>query len=448
LIDSRGLRAARIKNPSSWIDEILRTGSILRAFIVRSLFVYPSQRQSMNMHFHSAGALLVTGLFGLGTGEGKPASEDPGPGLISLNIADEITTRIFGRLYIDWGWFSGDEPTYFTDDGGTTPELEDGTQFRTARIGVDGTLYEKVYYKLEYDLAPSTDVEAKDVYIALPDTPAGEFRVGHYKEPFSLEQLTSSRFTTFMERSVADAFAPGRNSGFAILNHNEAKTVTWAAGMFRTTDDAAIDFGDGEYSYTARVTGTPWNEEGEDLLHLGGSFSYRGDDMVRFRARPESDFLNRPVDTGTLAADDTMLGGLETAWVNGPLSLQAEYNMASLSGAEGVEDGDFTGWYGFISWFLTGEHRNYKSSSGTFDRIKPQENFGAGTGAIELAARYSMIDLDDGPSTGEMTDATLGVNWYLNPNTRVMFNFIRSEVEDGALEDDANLFMIRFQVDW
>lgn len=403
----------------------------------------------MNTHFHGASALLVTSLMSLGSGEGPSAGEEAGSGLVTINLAEEITMKLFGRLFIDWGWFGGDSPTYSTDSSGATAELEDGTQFRTARLGVDGTLYEKVYYKIEYDLASGTDVEAKDVYVSLKDTPVGEFRVGHYKEPFSLEQLTSSRFITFMERSVADAFAPGRNSGFSILDHNEPKTVTWSAGMFRTTDDFAFDVGDAEYSYTGRVTGTPWNEdEGASLLHLGGAVSYRMDEMARFRARPESDFLNRPADTGAIATDDTTLLGLETAWINGPLSLQAEYEMASVSAESGGMDGDFGGFYAFVSWFLTGEHRNYKTSSGAFDRVKPSENFGAGSGAVELAARYSMIDLDDGPSTGEMTDATLGVNWYLNPNARVMLNAIHSEYEDGAIDDSADILMLRFQVDW
>lgn len=401
----------------------------------------------MNTLFIAASALGVAGLGGAGTGEGtRPAEE---PSLISIKLADDVTMKFFGRLFVDWGWFDGDEPTYNNDTSGTTPELEDGTEFRTARMGVEGLLYDKTGYKVEFDFAPGT-VEAKDVFLSLKDTPAGEVRVGHFKEPFSLEQLTSSRFITFMERSVASAFAPDRNSGFQLGDANEARTMTWAAGIFRTTDDQARGFGDSEYSYTARFTGTPWYEdEGADMLHLGAGLSYRKDNEVRFRSRPEVRLgLNRPADTGTLAADDTTLVGLESAWIRGPFSAQAEYQLASVSASAGGQDGDYAGYYFFLSYFLTGEHRNYKTSTAAFDRVRPKENFGVGKGAIELAARYSSIDLDDGPSLGEMNDATLGVNWYLNGSARVMLNLVHSEYEDGVVDDSMDALVMRFQMDW
>jgi phosphate-selective porin OprO/OprP len=402
----------------------------------------------MNMH-----TLAVLGLAGLGSGDGNtPRTEDPNQGLISINLAEDVTMKVFGRLFYDWGWFSGDEATFFTDSTGTTPELEDATEFRAARIGVEGTLYEKVGYKAEFDFAGDDDVELKDVYMGVKDTPAGEFRAGHFKEPFSLDQLTSARFITFMERSLADTFTPARNSGFAVMDHNASKTVTWAAGLFRTTEDSfdSLGFGDSEYSYTGRVTGTPlYGGEGAEVLHLGGSASFRMDDEVRFRSRPEAHLLNRPADTGAIEADDTLLAGLEAAWVGGPLSAQAEYQIADVSASGAAQDGDFAGWYGFVSYFLTGEHRNYKTSSGSFDRVAPAENFGAGSGAVELAVRYSMLDLNDGAAyTDEMSDTTVGINWYLNPNSRVMLDYVHSEFESGAVDDSADLLMMRFQVDW
>jgi phosphate-selective porin OprO/OprP len=395
----------------------------------------------MIVPFFTAGALAATGLLG-GDPTSSPKAEDPSSGLLSINLADNVTMKLFGRLFIDWGWFSGDDA--FGD-------LHDATEIRTARLGASGTLYDEVNYKVEFDLGPDDGGEtaAKDVYIGVKDTPVGEVRVGHFKEPFSLEQLTSSRFITFMERSVADAFVPGRNSGIALLNNNPSETVTWSLGAFRSTDNQAAGSGNAQYRYSARVTAVPMiDESGENLVHVGGSVSYSTDEGARFRAKPESDFLDRPVDTGNLVVDDTTVLGLEGAWVGGPLSVQGEYNLASTSAAAGGTDGDFSGFYGFVSYFLTGEHRNYKRTSGAFDRVKPMENWGAGSGALELAARYSMIDLNDGPSTGEMNDITVGLNWYLNPNSRVQLNWVRSNVEDGSIDDDADILMVRFQVDF
>lgn len=398
----------------------------------------------MIVSLFTASALAATGLLGGDPAE-APKVEEPGSSLLSINLADDVTMKLFGRLFIDWGWFSGDTASY--------GDLNDATAFRTARLGVSGTLFEEVDYKVEYDFAADNpaggSTEAKDVYIGVKGTALGEVRVGHFKEPFSIEQLTSSRFTTFMERSVADAFVPGRNSGIAVLNNNPGETATWSLGAFRTTDNNSAGAGDAEYRYSARVTAVPMiDEAGDSLIHVGGSVSYSTDESARFRSRPESDFLDRTVDTGTIAADDTTVLGLEGAWVEGPLSVQGEYNLASVSAASGGTDGDFSGFYGFVSWFLTGEHRNYKRTTGAFDRVKPMENFGAGNGAIELAARYSMIDLNDGPSTGEMNDVTVGVNWYLNPNSRVQLNWVHSQFEDGAVDDSADILMVRFQVDF
>lgn len=401
----------------------------------------------MNIHPYAASALVLAGL---GSGGNAPALEDPSSGLVTIKLADDVTMKFFGRLFIDWGWFTGDDPTYNTDTSGTTPELEDGTEFRTARLGVEGLLYDKTGYKAEFDFAPGT-VAVKDVFFTLKELFGTEFRVGHFKEPFSLEQVTSSRFISFMERSLAAAFAPDRNSGFQLSDTpTDSQNLYWAAGLFRTSNDQAKAVGDSEYSYTARLTGLPlYEEEGASMLHLGAAASYRLDDSVQFRSRPEANMVNRPADTGAIAADDTMLLCGEAAWLNGPFSAQAEYQLASVSASGAGQDGDFSGYYAYVSYFLTGEHRNYKKTSASFDRLRPNENFGVGKGAFELLARYSFIDLDDGAAfTEEMTDTTLGLNWYLNGASRVMFNWVHSEFESGAVDDSMDAFMMRFQMDW
>src|SRR6185295_7409221 len=107
------------------------------------------------------------------------------------------------------------------------------------------------------------------------------------------------------------------------------------------------------------------------------------------------------------------LMGLEAAVVLGPFSLTGEYSLASIDGDTGSpNDPNFSGYYLQASYFLTGESRGYKKAQGCF-------------GAWELAARISSLDLtDDGIDGGQLDDLSLGVNWYLNPNTRVMLDYI------------------------
>ncbi|NIM98410.1 MAG: porin, partial [candidate division Zixibacteria bacterium] len=55
-------------------------------------------------------------------------------------------------------------------------------------------------------------------------------------------------------------------------------------------------------------------------------------------------------------------------------------------------------------------------------------------------------DLTDGSiSGGELDDFTLGVNWYLYPNARIMGNYIFADLDDVG---ETNIFQVRFQVDW
>jgi len=174
----------------------------------------------------------------------------------------------------------------------------------------------------------------------------------------------------------------------------------------------------------------------------------------RFRARPENHLSPRLLDTGSIASDGYNLYGLEAAYGQGPFSVQAEYMMTDVD-VTGASSATLSSYYLMGSYFLTGEHRPYKASQGTFSRVKPTNDFGAdGNGAVEVTARYSMTDLNDGTTVmgGELNNLTGGINWYLNPHTRVMFNYVHSELDkSGAtLSDEGSLdaFLVRFQLDF
>jgi phosphate-selective porin OprO and OprP len=205
------------------------------------------------------------------------------------------------------------------------------------------------------------------------------------------------------------------------------------------------------------LTGLPWYDEeakGRRLVHLGlaGSYIVPEENQVRFRARPEANLAPRFVDTGTMAAEQAYLLGAEAALVYGPFSLQSEY-IRTWVDAMVLPDVSFDGFYVFGSLFLTGEHRGYRRSSGGFDRVRPRNNFGFGEdegwGAWEMALRYSRLHLNDRwVSGGTLADVTAGVNWYLNPNARVTFNYIYADVERQGHNGEAHVFQTRLQVDF
>lgn len=373
--------------------------------------------------------------------------------------------KIGGRIHNDWFWFDQDKRLQRMVD------LEDGVEFRRARLNLSGTLYENINFKTEYDFADG-DAEFKDVYLELTRLPGVQnLRIGHFKEPFGLEELTSDNDITLMERSLPNVFAPSYNTGAmihgAFLGEKEQERLTVALGIFRTADDYGNDQDDGGYSGTVRVSGLPWfAKDGRRLLHLGAAYTHRNPDgTLRIRRRPEAHGTDiRFVDTGNFKAEDIDSLAWEAALIYGSFSLQGEYFRTNID-TQFQGDRNFDGFYAQASYVLTGEHRPYRHGNGVFGRINPRKNFrihgkDRGWGAWEVALRYSSIDLNDGDFSifdqalrrssrirgGEEDNFTVGLNWYLNPNARIMWNYVHADLDSPVYHGDLNIFQTRFQL--
>jgi phosphate-selective porin OprO/OprP len=174
--------------------------------------------------------------------------------------------EVGGRIQNDWAFMTAD---------GTVEErfgaFEDGTEFRRARLYVSGELYDHLIFKTQYDFAATGDADFKDVYVGLKELPVlGNVKVGHYKEPFGLERLGSSKYLTFLERGLPNAFAPSRNTGIMFYDAECDERMTWALGVFRDTDAFGRNRADGKYSVTGRLTALAlYEDEGRELLHVG-----------------------------------------------------------------------------------------------------------------------------------------------------------------------------------
>ena len=393
--------------------------------------------------------------------------------------ASKPSVTVFGRLYVDTVAFGQN-----AQSRAVYGDAKNSTYFRPARIGAQGDMFEVMSYKWEMDFASRDPqdlslIAFRDVYIQANDLPLlGHARVGHFKEPLSLEELTSSRFITFMERSLSNTFIPAFDTGVMAFDNSENERVTWQLGVFAAgqdtppyvTEDSTLS-GDGAAG-CVRTTWTPWYDEasaGRGLLHLG--LGYRYNDLYsstqRVRARPEVAVGPYVVDT-RIGAVDTLTGVEsvqnvvpEIAFLYGPFSVQAEYMAAQYTRTAGLTNPMFRGGYVFASYFLTGENRGYDRKMGRFDRVKPFTNFfrvrttdgcvETGRGAWEVAYRYSWIDLDEGGILGGIAaDHTVGLNWYLNPYTRMMLNYVHSD--DSPQNNGPNTYidaiMMRAQVDF
>ena len=381
--------------------------------------------------------------------------------------AGQPTVAVGGNLQYDTVAFGG------KDLKNSGLNFLNGGEFRRLELQIVGEAFGNMDYKLDIGFANTARPSMEDVYFTIKELPyVQHVRIGHFKEPFGLEQLTSDKRSTFMERSMADGgfIVPGRNPGAMAFGWTENERATWAVGCFLTDAVAtpviysnsvlpsgvtALD-DKPQTSVTMRGTCLPWYDESQNTLglwHLGGAYSYRATEGYRnganpvvanYAIRPEVHLAPAILGTNALPAIDTQLMGLETALVYGPLSFQGEYFLDFIDRPGDRSNLTYTGVYGYVSYFLTGEHRPYNRRAGVFDRIRPHTNFWRllttdrhvdnGWGAWEVAYRCTYVDVLDDASRyagnertaglGRAVDHTFGVNWYLNPYSRLMANYV------------------------
>jgi phosphate-selective porin OprO/OprP len=383
-----------------------------------------------------------------------------------VDIITKPTHKIRGRLFFDHVAFD-DSPALGVD-------RENETGFDTARMGMQGNVFENVKYQIEVEFE-GTEVDFKTVYMEVNHLPwLGNIRVGHFYEPISgLEEVSGSRYQMFMERALpTSAFNPSRSYGYMAWNYLESHDVYWAVGGFRHESDdspakAGLIKGDsGDWVMTSRVAWTPYYDEPSDgryLMHFGLGYSYRTDaEQVLIGTISElgnqAGFL-----ASTIPADQNyslFVPEFLTIW--GPLSLQSEFYYAAPGNNVSL-------WGGYVeaSWFLTGDHRGYNREQKhltrprvfeDFFRVRTPSGICRGTGAWELKARWSHVDLSEGSdpnpavttrTRGIQSNFLTGVNWYLNAYTRVMFDYVYEDVDlVSGVSGRTHSYGTRMQVQW
>ncbi|MFC2076189.1 OprO/OprP family phosphate-selective porin, partial [candidate division KSB1 bacterium] len=236
--------------------------------------------------------------------------------------------KIGGRLMNDWGWLTEDEGIR-----GEFGRLKDGVEFRRVRLYNSGIINQTGFYKLQIDFATG-QVSFKDVYLGIKGLGAlGQLTIGQFKEPFSLEELTSSNYITFLERSLVNTFAPSRMTGMMLNSSVMDGRSTWAVGLFRPTSGVGKMTGDAGYSFTGRISHqVPLGDAGKDLIHLGIAGSHRNlaEPRLLFQARPEHHLSSRFLNTSYFPSTYYRLLGTEAALVLDRLSLQGEYVLTNI----------------------------------------------------------------------------------------------------------------------
>lgn len=367
--------------------------------------------------------------------------------------------------------------------GGT--DFNSGTNFRRARIGVEGTVAKDWNYNLtgEFGGSGTESAQLNAAYIEYAgwkpaEGVAARLRIGAWATPTGLEDATSNTEGLFLERAaVAElvrnlAGGDGR-SGVGVLANGERWTATavFTGGLVGGTGEF-----DEQTGFLTRVAFAPIL--GEDYaLHVGANIqgvlnvadTGAGSakiTQVRLRERPELRVDGtRLVDTNTLSADGVTAYGLELGANYRNFQISAEAFRVDVDRTTGFNP-RFGGYYVQGAWTITGEQHAWSSATGGFKGIKPAKSFSLadGTwGAWEIAARYSVLDLNDragvagtatpagGVRGGEQTIATLGLNWYPNAVYRFQAQYQHVDIDRLSaaglqVGEDVDIVSLRSQV--
>lgn len=384
-------------------------------------------------------ALIFTILFGFNTILNAQESKK--------ETVFQPTIKMEGRIMFDFNFLSAGDYSLT------------GNEFRRVRLAAKGNVTKNIGYKAEFDFAGG-EVNFRDVYLkyTLPNS-NGSITIGSFTEPSSLDNMTSSKYITFFERSMLSNTQPFKYATGIMYDNQQLfdgniglqLAYTFNGDTSKAFKDSSVD---GGANIIARVTTAILKDsEKNQLVHLGINYERRDNNSneYNYKFRVENHMGEKFTVDAPGNFENTNDIGFEVASTFGSLSIQGEYEISSIK--TNIDTYKVNGYYGFVSYFITGEHRPYKNSF--FGRVKPKKEFmkDGGLGAVELVARYSTMDLTDyqGDNTGDkITNLTVGFNWYLNKNTRIMYNYTNGDFNDFAIYGDDNLngHLIRFQVDF
>ncbi|MBW2708286.1 MAG: hypothetical protein JRD04_03220 [Deltaproteobacteria bacterium] len=365
---------------------------------------------------------------------------------------DLFELRIGGLLQVDY--------RYFNYDSDADPD-KNRFDIRRSRLLLTGHLYNRFFYKFQYEFQGAGGRRLLDAYVDTAVLPFISFRVGQFKEPFSLEQYTSDKNIPFSERAMGFFLTPRRDVGLMAHASLWKDRIYYGVGIFNGdgVDDTVGGDSDSP-ELTGRVVYAPFRSMGIPLWHglqIGGSYSYAKVDRNNVKVDVRTSGLTPFFDVNSAAkfniirdVDARTRYGAELAWAYGPLLLWGEYinlQFTDVKTSDAQFDINLEDHYGSLLWMITGETPTLKQ--GVIQPIRPLRSlWQGGWGAVGLAFRYDHFDggdttyeylVEPGISVREATAYTIAVNWYLNPYVRLLLDATRTNFDRPLLIDKDSL---------
>lgn len=414
-----------------------------------------------------------------GSSKGSPIYGAFKDGLVFEDGTGNWKLQLNGRIQADYRTYQPDE------------WKNDTFSIRRARFGGTFSFLQDFAVRVEDEYAnDSTGARGTTAltygYLDFNRWSAAKIRVGQFKPFFGLERPQSTNFTDFTELSLAT------NNGAIFTSTYDRGVMVFGDPLPWLNYNAYIVNGTGQNNDDVRdskdVGGrvnanfASFTEKKDLVLHVGASASTgsigfstaAGNSIAQSTEAMGAQFFNIGTILNTRTTDRSRVG-LETAVAYGPVKVQAEYIDTNFEGRRGAAapgtsfDNDIKVWYADLNWLVTGESYADAYKSGVFGRLKPKNNFDSkdGWGAFELGLRYSKFDASDFDSillklpnattaptfTSEANAWTAGAKWILNPNARVVLNYIQTEFEDdirinGKIDDTEKAVVLRAQYDF
>ena len=383
---------------------------------------------------------------------------------IPIDVIGGSEVSFEGLLQTDMNWYSEDlsSPNFDNDikDGDSSDN-----SLRRAELILKGKGPGSWSWVLGYDAYANKFLDTNVAY-RMNDN---YFTVGQYKQPNSLEELTSTKNNDFQSKAMTtNLFAVSRRVGasYAYLNKNFGGSASIYGNELTPNESPSLGTGNG---FGVRGYYAPINSSAH-FLHLGLSYidmdvrNSSGQEIARLRVRPDADLsAARLIDTGNFSAESLSVFGIEAAYVQGPFKFQGEYMDNTFSRPIGFSDFDANSYYAYGVWNITGESWGYKT--GIISTPLPNNPT---LGMWQVGVRYDNANLNDGSVDytnplapvvtgilgGEEDNWTLGVNWYWRSNFKVQLNYVMvnsskySTTAKTVLDNNPDITTLRFQFFW
>lgn len=362
---------------------------------------------------------------------------------LSIKSPDGVELKLRGLAQAD--------ARFFVDDARIVQN--DTFLFRRIRPTLEGTWGSLVGFRLTPEFAGDS-ATVVDAYIDLKFDPRATVRIGKLKGPVGLERLQSGSAIALAERGFPTELAPNRELGAQLQGDLFGARLNYVVGIYNGAPDgrdAATTNPDNAFDYAGRLFWEPYKNSANALSGLGfgiaasvGEASGTGNNALpRYRTPGQVPFFTY---SSNVAAD-----GLHRRlspqgyFYNGRFGLLGEYiaseqetRILSGVGAGHSEHLKHEAWQLTGSIVLTGEDASYRGVA------RPNNPFaigGPGWGAFEVVGRYGALTLDRdtfplfaNPATSarESRAWTLGLNWYLNNNLKLVANYTQASFDGGG----------------